>query len=294
MANWQNNPGGGFYPGQQGYPPYPPGANPGYPGGVPGGNPGYPGGYPPNFPPPGTLISISPGFAVPPPSAPYGHVPPQGGGMGAMYGTNYAEDPMADEVKGFAFNDVSIRQGFISLQHTEIVWICMIVTFVLLIAMACCTNVRRQAPMNFIFLMIFTIAEAVLLGFISSMHDEKYVLMAVGITVVICFSLTLFAFQTKYDFTGMGTYLFVAAIVLMIFGIITIFYHGKTVTIVYSSFGALLFSFYLVYDTQLMLGGKHKYSLSPEEYIFASLNLYLDIVNIFIYILSILSASSRD
>ncbi|XP_014235708.1 protein lifeguard 1 isoform X1 [Trichogramma pretiosum] len=310
MANWQNNPGGGFYPGQQGYPPYPPGANPGYP----GGNPGYPGGYPP---PPG------PGFAVPPPTAPYGHVPPQGG-MGAMYGTNYAEDPMADEVKGFAFNDVSIRQGFIrkvysilmlqllitfgmvalfsfnanakqfALQHTEIVWICMIVTFVLLIAMACCTNVRRQAPMNFIFLMIFTIAEAVLLGFVSSMHDEKYVLMAVGITVVICFSLTLFAFQTKYDFTGMGTYLFVAAIVLMIFGLITIFYHGKTVTIVYSSFGALLFSFYLVYDTQLMLGGKHKYSLSPEEYIFASLNLYLDIVNIFIYILSILSASSRD
>ena len=121
------------------------------------------------------------------------------------------------------------------------------------------------------------------------------VAIAVGITAVICFSLTLFAFQTKYDFTGAGTYLFVAAIVLMIFGLIMMFLpHTKTIVLVYSSFGALLFSFYLVYDTQLMMGGKHKYSLSPEEYIFAALNLYLDIINIFIYILEIVSAASND
>ncbi len=45
---------------------------------------------------------------------------------------------------------------------------------------------------------------------------------------------------------------------------------------------------YLVFDTQMMMGGKHKYALSPEEYIFAALNLYLDIVNLFIFILSII------
>jgi len=58
---------------------------------------------------------------------------------------------------------------------------------------------------------------------------------------------------------------------------------------------ALLLLFqYLVFDTQLMLGGKHKYSLSPEEYIFAALNLYLDIINMFLYILSIVGrARSR-
>jgi len=44
---------------------------------------------------------------------------------------------------------------------------------------------------------------------------------------------------------------------------------------------------YLVVDTQLMLGGHHRYALSPEEYIFAALNLYLDIVNMFLFILSI-------
>ena len=50
---------------------------------------------------------------------------------------------------------------------------------------------------------------------------------------------------------------------------------------------------YLVFDTQMMLGGKHKYSISPEEYIFAALNLYLDIINLFLYILAIIG-SARD
>jgi FtsH-binding integral membrane protein len=34
-----------------------------------------------------------------------------------------------------------------------------------------------------------------------------------------------------------------------------------------------------------------QYSLDPEEYVFASLNLYLDIINLFLYILQIVGAS---
>merc|ERR550534_2770742 len=45
---------------------------------------------------------------------------------------------------------------------------------------------------------------------------------------------------------------------------------------------------------QLMMGGKHKYSLSPEEYIFAALNIYLDIINLFMYILMIVGFSRGD
>ena len=80
--------------------------------------------------------------------------------------------------------------------------------------------------------------------------------------------------------------------------------------------GTCLFSFYIVFDTQLMIGGtvfnlfailffsmiclyylhvvinnskgKHKYSISPEEYILAALNIYLDIINLLLFILRIL------
>lgn len=83
----------------------------------------------------------------------------------------------------------------------------------------------------------------------------------------------------------MGGFLFVGLLVVFVFGIIVAFFPGSAADLVYSVCGALLFSLYLIYDTQMMIGGKHKYSISPEEYIFAALNLYLDIINIFLFIL---------
>lgn len=49
-----------------------------------------------------------------------------------------------------------------------------------------------------------------------------------------------------------------------------------------------------MYDTQIMMGGGKQYALSPEEYIFAALNLYLDIVNLFLFTLGIVSAAERN
>merc|ERR1712062_948779 len=54
----------------------------------------------------------------------------------------------------------------------------------------------------------------------------------------------------------------------------------------YSALIALLFSVYLIYDTQQIMGGK-KYEISPEEHIYASVQLYIDVVYIFLAILSL-------
>lgn len=121
------------------------------------------------------------------------------------------------------------------------------------------------------------------------------VLLAVGITALICFSLTAFAFQTKVDFTAMGGVLLILVIILMVAGIILMFVPAiKPIRILYASAGAFIFSLYLIYDTQMMMGGNHKYSLSPEDYVFAALAIYLDIVNIFLYILQIINELSKD
>ncbi|XP_059173594.1 protein lifeguard 1-like [Physella acuta] len=173
-------------------------------------------------------------------------------------------------------------------------WIlAFVMTFVIIIVLACCPDFRRRSPINMILLMTFTGCEGILLGAVSSHYEKDEVLMAVGITAVVSIALTVFAFQTKWDFTMMGGLLFVFVIVLFCFGLLCAIIQSRWLSLVYSSIGALLFSAYLVFDTQLMLGGKHKYSLSPEEYIFAALNLYLDIVNLFLFILSIIG-SSRD
>ena len=81
----------------------------------------------------------------------------------------------------------------------------------------------------------------------------------------------------------------------VIFGLIAAFFPAsRTLRLVYASIGCIIFSLYIVYDTQLMMGGSHKYALSPEEYIFAALNLYLDIIRLFMYILSIIGASKSS
>uniref|UniRef100_A0A1Q3EUD2 Putative n-methyl-d-aspartate receptor glutamate-binding subunit n=1 Tax=Culex tarsalis TaxID=7177 RepID=A0A1Q3EUD2_CULTA len=292
--------------------------------------PGYAqGGYAPPYPPP--QQQMNPGYPPQPFYGQPGGAPPPGfqgfpqapGPMGPEMGGYGVYDPENAEAKNFDFTDQSIRRGFIRKvysiltvqlsitlgficlfmyhrptniwvkQHPEMFWIAFGVMLVTLISMACCSSVRRKAPMNFIFLGLFTLAQSFLLGITTARFSSQEVLLAVGITAAVCLGLTLFAFQTKWDFTVMGGVLFVAVIILMLFGIIAIFFPGKTITIVYASFGALIFSIYLIYDTQLMMGGEHKYSISPEEYIFAALNLYLDIINIFLYILTIIGAS-RD
>ncbi|KNC83178.1 hypothetical protein SARC_04564 [Sphaeroforma arctica JP610] len=63
--------------------------------------------------------------------------------------------------------------------------------------------------------------------------------------------------------------------------------------LVYSSCGALLFSFYIIYDTQMIVGGEHKLQISSEEYVFAALTLYLDVINLFIFILRLLGSGNR-
>ena len=83
------------------------------------------------------------------------------------------------------------------------------------------------------------------------------VLMAVGITVILVLGLTIFALQTKIDFTAMGGILLVALLSLMMFGLFVWFFpNNKVVNIVYAALGAFIFACYIVFDTQLMLGGK--------------------------------------
>lgn len=57
---------------------------------------------------------------------------------------------------------------------------------------------------------------------------------------------------------------------------------------------AVIFACYMVFDTQMILGswGGHKLEFEVDDYIFAALNLYLDIINFFLDMLAILG--SRD
>lgn len=93
--------------------------------------------------------------------------------------------------------------------------------------------------------------------------------------------------QTRIDFTVYRGAALVALIVLMVFGILTALVRMQVLRMLYACAGALIFGLYLLIDTQMMVGGGHKVAISPEDYVVAALNLYTDVVQIFMFSLMI-------
>ncbi|KAF2743294.1 transmembrane BAX inhibitor motif-containing protein-like protein 4 [Sporormia fimetaria CBS 119925] len=149
---------------------------------------------------------------------------------------------------------------------------------------------RKSYPTNLLFLSGFTALEAYAISVIVSFTDNRIVLEAVILTFGIFVALSLFACQTKYDFTSWMPYLFGALWVLILVGFMAMFFpYNNKVELGYSIIAALVFSCYILVDTQLIIRHFH-----VEEEIAASLMLYLDIVNLFLAILRLLNATNNN
>lgn len=111
--------------------------------------------------------------------------------------------------------------------------------------------------------------------------------MAAILTAAIVVALTAYAFHTKQDFTLCGGLLFMVLLGLIVATILSIFWQNRILQIAITYGGAILFGIYLIYDTQLIMGDRSR-SMSIDDYIMAAMMLYIDIVQLFIYILQIL------
>ncbi|GLD48042.1 protein lifeguard 4 [Lates japonicus] len=63
---------------------------------------------------------------------------------------------------------------------------------------------------------------------------------------------------------------------------------NESTELVLAGAGALVFCGFIIYDTHLLMK-----QLSPEEHILASINLYLDVVNLFLHILRVLDSMKK-
>ncbi|XP_050684753.1 protein lifeguard 4-like [Leptidea sinapis] len=147
---------------------------------------------------------------------------------------------------------------------------------------------RRDYPANLYLLAGFTVVQAYTIGVVVSYFDTFIVLQALGLTLAVVLALTLFTFNTKHDFSFVGYGLVAGLSVLIIGGFIQLFVQSSAFEIALSFTGAVFFGLFLIFDTQQMMT-----HLSPEEYILATINLYMDILNMFLYILRILNEMNR-
>nr|XP_043610125.1 protein LIFEGUARD 2-like [Erigeron canadensis] len=148
----------------------------------------------------------------------------------------------------------------------------------------------QRHPVNYLLLGIFTVSLAFAVGLTCAYTSGKVILEAVILTAVVVVSLTLFTFwaaKRGYDFNFLGPFLFGAVMVLIVFSFIQIFFPlGKISVMVYGGLSAIVFCGYIVYDTDNLI---KRYTY--DEYIWAAVALYLDIINLFISLLTILRAA---
>ena len=113
-------------------------------------------------------------------------------------------------------------------------------------------------------------------------NGASLVMTAFGGTAGVFFVMASLASVIKRDLSGMGKWLFVGAIVMMVGGIINVFVGSSVGMMVISMMGIAIFSAYMLYDIKQIIDG------GETNYISATLALYLDIINVFQSLLALL------
>jgi FtsH-binding integral membrane protein len=135
---------------------------------------------------------------------------------------------------------------------------------------------------------------AALMGFTLSSIFMVYDLGSIGIALVISagffVALTMLALTTKVDMLKAGPILMVALIVLIVSQVILMFFAPSDSTImVISAVGVLIFAGMTAYDAQRTRALFAQYATNPDMIkrlsIICALSLYLDFVNMFLYLL---------
>ena len=149
-------------------------------------------------------------------------------------------------------------------------------------------------------LLVFTLSEAYMVSFITTVYAEfkggAIVIVAACMTLgnyffnkAIVVALTLYAMFTRSDFSAGYGILFGMIAPFIMFGIFAWVSWIPVLHSLYCALGACLFAIYLVIDTQLIVGGG-RYSLSMDDYVAGAMILYIDIIQIFLYILELLGS----
>ncbi|ODN95794.1 vacuolar protein [Cryptococcus wingfieldii CBS 7118] len=163
-----------------------------------------------------------------------------------------------------------------------LMWIPMILSFV---SLGFVWWKRHHHPANLILLGLFTLFESVMIGLAVSYYESRIVLQALFITLGVFVGLTLFTFQTKYDFSSWPPILYISIWGLLTTSLISVFLpFNATFDLIIAAFSTLLFSGFVLYDTQQIMQ-----KLSVDEAIVGALTLYLDFLNLFLSILRLLN-----
>jgi len=178
-----------------------------------------------------------------------------------------------------------IGLGMVHLLMGPVKWILFAIELALIFFVI--PRVKHTPGVNLAVLFVFTFITGLtiaplLASFFAIPDGAAIVGQAFLMTAVAFGGISMFAMTTRKDYSYIGKFLFIALIIMIVAGISNIFIQSSMFQLVIASTGALLFSAFILYDTQNIIKGNYD---SPIE---AALSLYLDFLNLFISLLQIL------
>ena len=167
----------------------------------------------------------------------------------------------------------------------------MMLFFILQIALIFFASFAARKPgLNMVALFSFTTVSGLTLGPLLYQVGPSIAAEAFALTAITFAGLSLYVVYSKKDFSFMSGFLMTGLIVVIVGGLLNMFFiQSGMMHFVMSGASVLLFSGFILYDTSNIL----RY-YGTDEYVSATLALYLDILNLFIALLSILGIMSDD
>lgn len=171
-------------------------------------------------------------------------------------------------------------------------------TFVLVIAIS--TGIHSKwlsANMAMILFFVYAALMGLLLSIILVAFEMSDIIPAYGTTVILFGVMSVFGYTTSMDLTKWGTYLMMGLVALIIVSFANLLFFGGN-GLWLSIFGVFIFTGLTAYDTQKIKNFAESYEIQSDANlalkfsIYGALELYLDFVNLFLYLLRIFA--SRD
>ena len=194
------------------------------------------------------------------------------------------------------FKNLPNANNFIKSELGEALYILSVsTTFFTMFVCLCCEDLLRKSPSKYIIYSLFVLAVSYSLGITSLYIRGDILYISIIVTTGTTTSLFLYSFIATTDFTEYYTYVVAIFMCLIFIGIVNIFFNNTIIQIIISGGGALVFACFIVFDMQMILGQKHiKYKYSIDDFILAAMSLYLDVINMFLYIIQFLTLTSSD
>lgn len=189
-----------------------------------------------------------------------------------------------------AMNQVSMYQ-FMS-KHVEIIVLAVVTYLVTVYALGCYKEVARKVPLNYCLLGAFTLSFSYIAGTVTVRFPVQDIVIAACLTASMVIGLTIYAIKTDTDFSAMHAFIWSLCCGLIMSSILAIFIRSHFLVIVVGILTVAVLSIFIVYDTQLIIGNQSN-ELSIDDYIFAAMMLYIDIMRMFLEILKLLEALKK-